>query len=115
MNVEEIKKRLRQGNQVNLEPPAPEYKHEEESIYIAPKDDKQMSHTEIFSRDSDDDSEIENSEVWRCPNYDEDGMVSASSFVKLNNLDCKKYDWRESTRKGRNSRKNFSNYIITVI
>lgn len=118
MNVEEIKRRLRSGNQINLEPPTKKVEEKEDAIYIAPKDEqKQMSHTEVFSQESDSESEPENSETWNVPIGMENinGEIDPKSFINQLDLDKPKYDWRETTKKGRNSRKNFSNYILTVV
>ena len=118
MNIEEIRKRVREREGVKLpfEKPAEVILKKEESDDEKPiKKLERNNHTDIFDLNGSSDEEEPQSKVWECGN---DTAFTFSDnpndFLRGCGLYNEVFDWREKTKKGKKSRQNFSNYIVNL-
>lgn len=128
MNVEEIRRRIREreGIRVNFQDTP---KKEEEKQILLRKDDsdeeeeykphkgieRNPRHTDLFDLEGSSEEEEPQSRIWeKGEDMDFTFSDNPNDFLKGCDLYNEVYDWREKTKKGRKSRENFSNYIVNL-
>ena len=120
MNIDQIKRNLQQnktggGSNFNNVGGEPTSKKRSES----PEPVRNVVANNLYGgdgKDSDDDT-TPNSEVWDVADsgdgVDFDGSVG--KFISKFQLADEVYDWRPNTTKGKNSRKNFTDFLVNGI
>lgn len=70
-----------------------------------------------YSSDEDEKEKKPHSKVWEYPNSDLPRTaleMGPKEFVRLTNMDDIEYDFRQTTAKGRRSRRNLGWYLLSV-
>ena len=136
MNIDEIKRNLNRrkasGGARNLEPSVDSlYGHSLGSRSDAPQPvqkpfvidaDKNNNHNKgrlankVFDPDEEEEDIVPNSKSWDVEDdKNVDPLGSVTRFIGELDLDNPEYDWRDRTKKGRTSRKRFTQYLAGVL
>ena len=126
MNIDEIKRRLNNKTILN-NPQAPQEPKQKNDVYLTKKSEtpkiirpperltKKDLVNDLYDDDTDEDEEKPESQVWETEKETIDINQPVKNIIETLELDDKKYDWRYKTRKGKQSRHNFTNFMVIAL
>lgn len=119
MNIEEIKRNLNRGVFVN-----DQHQPKKEIKIDVPKRSEQPKRSEppknltkkdlannLYYDESDEEDDKPQSQVWETEKENIDILQPVENIIETLELEDKKYDWRYKTKKGKQSRKNFTELL----
>ncbi len=111
MNVDQIKRNLRNKN-INVESNTIN-----NEVVQKPKEESMKENNIIKFKQpfEEEDEEKPQSKVWEESEYPLNTQGNIKKFISKTELENPVYDWRCHTKKGKLSRKNFTDYLISEL
>jgi len=110
MNIEEIKRNIRYGALNNDNSNKVNTVVKEKIKPAEPRNEEK--HIKTFTQPDEEEEKKPNSQVWEDEGYVLNVEKSVEIIISSLELDDEVYDWRRETKKGKRSRKNFTDFLV---
>lgn len=114
MNIEEIKRNIRYGTLNTVETQNVNKQIKEIVKPLEPRN-KEINVKKFIQPHEEEEEEKANSKVWEDEGYVFDVYKSVEMIISSLELDNDVYDWRREKKKGKRSRKNFTDFLVESI